>query len=149
MGPTCRTRLKKSDLTLNPRYTVLAIALTLIVGLAACGSQEVETNFEDLPAGDAERGAELYDVSINLAPTCLNCHQLDEQALGGPGLGGYAQLAGERVEGQSAEEYTYLAIVDPGDYLTPGWNNVMYARYGDRLSDQEIADLIAYLLTLE
>lgn len=140
--------------TLSKRFIALLQRLILFVVcctfLAACRrASEPEVAFEDLPPGDAARGEELYNMSVDLAPACSNCHQIDDQDVGGPGLGGYAQIAGERVEGQSAEEYTYLAIVEPADYLTPGWSNVMYARYGDRLDSQETADIIAYLLTLE
>jgi hypothetical protein len=55
-------------------------------------------------------------------------------------------VAGERVEGESAREYTFYAIAEPGRYIVEGYGNAMYNRYDENLSPQEIADLIAYLL---
>ncbi len=121
------------------------------LALVACGadSAEVEGSYAELPLGDPVNGEELYNMSVELAPACSNCHMVEGDDLGGPSLEGYANIAGERVEGQSAGEYTYQAIIAVDDYLTPGWNNVMYSRYGSRLTDQDIADITAYLLTLE
>lgn len=112
--------------------------------LSACEAESVDLS--TLPEGDAQRGEALYNESINGAPTCLSCHLLSDERLIGPGLAGYAEVAGMRVEGQSAEEYTYLAIVRPAAHIVSGYSNLMYAEYGSRLSDQQIADLMAYLL---
>jgi cytochrome c553 len=127
------------------RYNAVIIALGLLI-LAGC--QNADDEFASLPAGDVANGEVLYNEVINGAPTCASCHHLDDQRMIGPGLGGYAQVAGERVEGQSAELYTYNSIVYPARYLVDGYQNVMYTEYGTRLSDQQIADLVAYMLTL-
>jgi hypothetical protein len=66
----------------------------------------------------------------------------------GPGLQNYSQIAADRVADQTAREYTYHAIVNPSDYVVSSYSNLMYAQYEEALSDQELADLIAYLLTL-
>lgn len=68
--------------------------------------------------------------------------------LAGPGLGGFSRRAGERVEGQTAEVYTYESIVRPARYIVRGFSNIMYNRYVEKLSQQDIADLIAFLLGL-
>jgi hypothetical protein len=48
----------------------------------------------------------------------------------------------------SAEEYAQTSILQPAAYLVSGFSNTMYNQYGQHLSQQDIADLIAYLLTL-
>jgi mono/diheme cytochrome c family protein len=123
--------------------------LLVIVGLflAAC-TPEPGSGFAVLPAGDAARGAVWYTQSVNGAPACSVCHSLDGSALSGPTLQGYGAVASSRVAGESAEEYTYLSIVRPAQYLVPGYSNAMYAGYGRQLDPQQTADLIAYLLSL-
>ena len=60
-----------------------------------------------------------------------------------------AAVAATRVSGQSAEQYLYWSIVRPGQHLVAGYSNLMYAEYEDSLEAADIADLIAYLLTLD
>ena len=60
-----------------------------------------------------------------------------------------ANVAAARVAGQSAREYLYWSILRPGRYVVAGYSNIMYAGYEERLEAADIADLIAYLLTLE
>ena len=67
----------------------------------------------------------------------------------GNSLAGLAAVAAERVAGQSAEAYLYWSILRPGRHLVAGYSNIMYAGYEDSLEAADIADLIAYLLTLE
>jgi hypothetical protein len=63
-------------------------------------------------------------------------------------LQGYAAVAATRVEGLSAEAYTRESIMRPAAFLVSGFPNVMYNQYAQRLTPQQMADLIAYLLTL-
>ncbi|MBX3063274.1 MAG: cytochrome c [Anaerolineae bacterium] len=102
----------------------------------------------DLPAGDPSRGATLFSESINGAPSCAGCHSLNDSVVVGPGLQNYAANAKVHANGSSVEAYTYTSIVQPGNYIVSGFGNVMYAQYGRQLTPQQIADLIAYLLTL-
>lgn len=120
-------------------------ALALLV-LAGCAS--ASAGLEDLPEGDAERGAALFTQSVNGAPACSSCHTLDGIALVGPNLEGFAARAETQVPGMSAEAYAHASIVQPAAFLVNGFGNSMYNQYAQRLSQQEIADLIAYLLTL-
>ncbi|MCA9913378.1 MAG: cytochrome c [Anaerolineae bacterium] len=123
----------------------VAFFIVLIGLLAACESQPMDVSA--LPEGDAERGAALFSESINGAPTCSSCHALTDERMTGPGLAGYSERAASQVEGESAEEYTYQSIVRPSAHLVEGYGNLMYAEYRSRLSEQQVADLMAYLLT--
>ncbi len=118
----------------------------LMVLLAACGGAESAIPYAALPPqGDAARGEALYQGGV--APSCVSCHVAG--AAGAPALddlGDYAAVAGTRVEGQDAREYTFYAIVEPGQHIVEGYGNAMYNRYDENLNPQEIADLIAYLL---
>jgi cytochrome c oxidase subunit 2 len=46
------------------------------------------------------------------------------------------------------DAYLERAIVEPGAELASGFANVMPAAFGAGLSDQELADLIAYIKSL-
>jgi len=116
--------------------------------LTACQSEPPEVAVIDLPPGDVGSGEKLYLQSIDGAPTCISCHALSDEDGLGPGLAGYGDIAGERVEGESAEEYTYYSIIRTAHYVVPGYSNIMYAEYESVLEPADIADLIAYLLEL-
>lgn len=133
---------------MNTTYQGSAVRwLSLIMlFISSCSGQAA--SLDALPTGVIERGAEWFVQSINGAPSCVSCHSLDGTTLVGPSLQGYGDVAGSRVEGLSAEEYTYNSILRPAEHLALGFANVMYNQYGRRLSEQQIADLIAYLLSL-
>ena len=61
---------------------------------------------------------------------------------------GISQRAGERVPGLSAEDYLRQSIIQPSAFLVSGYRDIMYPNFKEKLSEQDIADLIAYLETL-
>jgi mono/diheme cytochrome c family protein/uncharacterized membrane protein len=127
---------------------LVVITFFVVLFLAACSSKGIGYQYSDLPPGDAARGAELFSQSVNGAPACSNCHTLTGGQGAGPSLQGFAQVAGSRVKGQSAEVYTFYSILSPSKHLVQGFSNVMPSDYATRLSRQQTADLITYLLTL-
>jgi mono/diheme cytochrome c family protein len=131
-----------------PNATRAIGLLIVVVGwvMTACSSEPPA--FKDLPPGDAARGAVLFTQSVNGAPPCTSCHSLDGSIVVGPSLKGVAGVAGSRVAGQSAGEYLYQSVVSPAAYIVSGYSNEMYGLYGRDLTQQQIADLVAYLLTL-
>ena len=82
---------------------------------------------------------------------CIGCHSLDKDVkLVGPSWYGVADRAKERVPGLSAEEYLYTSITQPNEYLVEGFPaGLMLQTYRDTLSDQDFADIIAFMLTLK
>lgn len=108
-----------------------------------------------LPTGDPQTGRTLSAGSLG----CAGCHEL---AAVGPAWApsGDAAGIGERADtrftqesytGQatSAEQYLIEAVVLPNAYVVDGYEaNVMPANYGQRLTVQELADLVAYMLSL-
>lgn len=136
-------------LSKSPVQMMKTIAVLLgILLLAACSSTEQPTlSVDTLPPGDAAHGAELFTASTNGAPPCSTCHTLDESVVIGPSLMGYGERAATRISDKSAEEYTFESITQPASFLAPGFANVMYTNYAAVFTPQEVADLMAYLLS--
>ncbi|MCS6825694.1 MAG: c-type cytochrome [Caldilinea sp.] len=82
---------------------------------------------------------------------CIACHSLQAmQTMVGPSWHNLGAVAATRVEGQSAEAYLYASIVEPNVHLVDGFQaGLMPATYQDMLTAEQIADIIAYLLTLK
>jgi len=104
--------------------------------------------------GNAGRGKKLYEQTVlgpNVAPGCVTCHSLKPGViLVGPSHAGLATKAGSIVPGQSAEGYLRESILEPDAYVVEGFApGIMYQNFGKDLSEQEINDLVAYMLTLK
>ncbi|MBI5666417.1 MAG: cytochrome c [Chloroflexi bacterium] len=129
----------------------IALVLALIVVLLAACNQKALTN---PVTGDPARGAEIFHQGVNGAPACAGCHTTSRASFtrGGisiaPNLSGLSQRAGSRIEGLSAEQYLFNSITSPGSFVVDGFQNLMYGQYANQLSRQDLADLLAYLMTL-
>jgi cytochrome c oxidase subunit 2 len=92
-----------------------------------------------------EKGKELLSKS-----GCLGCHSIDGSVKIGPTFKGLygreSHLEGDR-EVEADEEYIRESIYDPGAKIVKGFPNVMPTFKG-RLSDDDVAAIIAYLKTL-
>jgi mono/diheme cytochrome c family protein len=111
---------------------------------------------QSLPAGDAERGRALAEGSLG----CTACHVLTATGPAwaaegtAPGVGARAAArideAGYLGAATTAEQYLLEAIVDPGAYVVGGFQpGIMPATFGSRMTPQDAADVIAYMLTFE
>lgn len=129
-------------------FTLTLIICVLVIALTACNSNPPSViNYVDTPLeGDIVQGEILFTSGKDLAPPCVACHIPDAPA--SPDLAGFAERAASQVEGQSAHEYAFYAITEPAQFIAGGYGNAMYNMYDEILTPQEIADLIAYILTL-
>lgn len=105
--------------------------------------------------GDPARGETLFFQefeTIQGSYACYTCHNVENELTKiGPGQYNIRDRAAERVPGQSAAQYIYISIVEPDDYIVPGFEGAavaMPSNYDELLSDTQIYDLVAYLLTL-
>ena len=101
---------------------------------------------------DVERGAALFvEMQPEAGFACAGCHFTEsEDRLIGPGLLNVGARADGAVEGQSAVEYLFNAIVNPSDFVVEGYDaGIEPPTYAQILSQEDIYDIIAYLLTLE
>lgn len=106
---------------------------------AAPPAEEEEEETEAEMTADPANGERLF------AENCGGCHGAADGA--GPALTGMGERAASRVAGLSAEEYLHQSIVEPGAYVVEGFSNIMPAIYGEKFSEQELNDIVAYILT--
>jgi len=101
--------------------------------------------------GSPEIGQEIFERPVLAdGAGCVTCHSRSpDTRLVGPSLYGVAVTAAERQKGIIPANYLYLSIVDPSFYVTPGFPaDVMPGHYADTLSEEEITNLVSYLMTL-
>jgi glucose/arabinose dehydrogenase/mono/diheme cytochrome c family protein len=97
-------------------------------------------------------GEAIYKQGAQEAPPCIACHVLEADGPTGVGpiLLGLNEIAAERVDGLSAVAYVRRSITHPNEYISPGYSaGYMYQDYGQRLTDDQIDALVAYVLSLE
>ena len=102
-------------------------------------------NAFDTVYGDPINGQLLYNTTLG----CAGCHGA-ETPVGPPTEGTYTRVDEERLldpafEGYTVQHYLVESIIDPAKYLVPGYQNVMVSNFGDRLTLQELADVVAFL----
>lgn len=141
------------------RQTATVFGIWMLV-LTACGAVVGQTQPPAAPApiGNAQWGAALFtgEVTISNFVACRGCHATDPAAAAaiGPNLAGVAVRAGARIPGVTAEAYLQRSIRIHDEYVVagfePGLARAVVGRdYGEFLTDEQIADLTAYLLTLD
>ncbi len=89
--------------------------------------------------GDAARGEELF-----VSETCAGCHSTGSTQIVGPGLAGLS----ERAASLGGDAYIEQSIRDRNAVITPGFSAGIMTDFS-HLDDQTVADLVAYLKTLQ
>jgi mono/diheme cytochrome c family protein len=116
-------------------------ALTAISGLTA----------------NPDRGSQLYHGQIRSQLQqrlpCSGCHQQSATSTGPMTDGTFTRVQNTRLQdpplaGYTPEQYLVESILLPGNYIVPGFQNVMQAGLGDLMSAQDLADIVAYLETM-
>ena len=104
---------------------------------------------EEVAPSDGPRDPATLFVSMG----CSGCHNMElnqepnNQGQPGPHMGNLPETASERVAGQDAETYVYNSIVNPNDYLNPGYiAGIMPQNFADQMSEEEIQSLVTWIL---
>ena len=133
-------------------WIILTLSLTLIMVGCKKDNASPEFGVKDIPTeGNAENGQQIFRIGDGSAVACSTCHSLeagDDRATG-PSMSGIAGRADSREEGEDAREYMLNSIIAPGRYIMDGYSNTMPSSYAENLSREQIADVIAFLLTLD
>ncbi len=111
--------------------------------LSSAPDEDIEARAAALLAqGDATRGAVLIETY-----QCAACHVIGAENNIAPPFAGLADRAEARHPSLSAAAYVYESIVNPAAFIVEGFQNSMVQNFKDRVTDQDLADLMAYLLT--
>ena len=138
---------EESKMVAVSRCGMVLAVVGMVLMLAACGASG---------GGDAANGQKLFTGAVPIAagklPACTTCHALapDGAAALGPNLSNIGNRAATTVPGETAEHYLRTSILDPNAYLTQGYQEgIMNSEYAKGLTDQQVSDLVAYMLTLK
>ncbi|MGD8732175.1 MAG: c-type cytochrome [Anaerolineales bacterium] len=137
----------KSDHTFKLDYIAFIAIVTSMFSLAACGPGAARP--EDI--GDPQNGERVFTTGTeSVSSACAGCHSLDgsqkEGENAGPSMQGIAETAATRTD-QTAEEYLRESITNPGAFIVEGYRNNMEQGYQYLLTEEEINDLVAFMLT--
>jgi len=137
------------------KKTVLAVALALALVAAACGGSSDDSTDSTVSSGSdaVAAGQAIFEsTTIGTSPGCVTCHSVEPgKVIVGPSLAGIApDAAGDaEEEGISTEEMLKVMITDPEAEVVEGFPaNTMPKDFATQLSEQELDQLIAYLMTL-
>ncbi|MEW5959892.1 MAG: cytochrome c [Chloroflexota bacterium] len=117
-------------------YLLTALVIVFSLLLAACGGGAA-----DDPAAAGEK---LFaEVVIGTQAGCITCHSLEpDTVIVGPSMAGIGSRADEA--------YIRESILDPNAVLVEGFPaDTMPPVWADELSDEQVDQLVAYLLTLK
>lgn len=114
---------------------------------------------QQLPPGDSKRGEDLM-----IKQGCAGCHKVEQRAVAQPFSASGAEdglsmvqrakviIQSEKYKGsaKSAEEYLFESVVLPNIYVADGYpKSVHPANYSNTLDKQDMADMIAYMMTFQ
>jgi cytochrome c len=138
----------------------LFVLITLIFVVALVAATESEGTAT--PEATAELGADTdmdkvtallqnanpgNGVSLIEEYGCVACHRLGVASKVAPSFEGIAERAASRRPPLSAGAYIYESIINPTSYVVDGFQPAMPQNFSGRLTDRELGDIIAYLLT--
>jgi len=146
--------MKTSTLISLVALTLAALACSLVTGNDDISgatvdeplSADLQIAFDELPTGDAVRGEQIFVVD----QPCHICHI--DLSIGPPfpGEPPLAILAATRKPDYPAGVYLYESIVNPRAYVVQGFQaDAMPENFGKTLTRQDLADLVAYLMTMQ
>jgi len=138
----------------------LALALTLVfaaVFLIELISIEPAADARIEPVSAQSYRAQVDALLANADPSraeaaitkygCDACHRAGAANGIAPLWVGVSERAATRRPPMPADAYLYESILYPSAYVVAGYADVMVKNFDERISDQELGDIIAYLLT--
>ena len=128
----------------NKLYIPTFVLILTLLFTACGGGSGGESPGETPGETPVEAGEKLFFQSvIGSQPGCITCHSdIEGEAVVGPALIGIGSRA--------SEEYLRESILDPNAVLVPGYpSGTMPAVWANQLSDEQLDQLVAYLLSLK
>lgn len=125
------------------RPTALLLLLLLAALSAGCGGATAAPPPTPTPDPALAAGKAVFVAH------CGACHSASaDTIIVGPSLAGIAQSGATRVDGLDARTYVYSSILQPGDYVVEGYEDLMPKDLGKKLTGEELDSVVAYVLSL-
>lgn len=134
------------------RLHLSAVLALMVALLAACGGGGSTTTGTGSTGGngDVNAGKTLFaQQTIGANAGCITCHSLDGSKLVGPSMKGIGTRAGKEVQGESADQYIRNSVMEPNAHAPSGFAVGVMPNYKGVVSDAQLNDLVAYLLSLK
>jgi cytochrome c551/c552 len=130
---------------MKKHFALVPLIIILGLVLAACGGGGGSAS--DVAAGDQL----FHQTVIGTNAGCVTCHSTEKGVtIVGPSLAEIATTAATAEPGMTAEAFIKESIVDPNKVVTQGFNaNIMPQNWSQVLTEQQIDQLVAYLMTLK
>jgi mono/diheme cytochrome c family protein len=137
-----------------PRIAAIVAGLALALALAGCGGGGDSATTSTAAPIDATGTTVSGDVAagrdVFISTGCGSCHTLEEAGTDGavgPNLDTEVTISLEAA-GAQLEDFLRSSIVDPDSFVMPQFSGgVMPSDYGDQLSEQQLDDLVAFLVS--
>ena len=121
--------------------------------LAEMTDEQIYAGLPDAVMTDIANADPSHSQQLALTYGCSGCHSLDPAVQQpGPswaGFGDRAVLRAMAANDPGPAAYIYQSITEPNAFVVPDYaSGIMPQTFAEQLSDQDIADLIVYLLSL-
>ncbi len=127
-----------------------------VIGIKTCAADGTATlPGEPVVAAipEAETTGPREPQLLFAAMACAGCHDLSQEQTEtnrgpvGPYIANLHLTAADRVAGQDAATYVYNSIVNPNEFVNPGYvAGIMPQNFSEQMSEEEIQGLVAWLL---
>lgn len=143
-----------SSLEALPTPTPVDVALQRLNQPTAAPEAPSESSQSEPAAGGESSNPE----AVFAGSGCIACHAITADAPPGvgPSMVGLVDAATEIInspdytgKATTVEEYIHESIVDPAIFLVPDYQPVMPTTYQDTLSEEQISQLVEYLMTFK
>ena len=145
-----------------PLYIVLALliivsAVFVVVFITAsevkpdtsAASDQLAASYADRVAGLLANADPVRGEALISQLECAACHIAASSVGVAPSFDGVATRAETRRPPLTAAEYIYESITHPTAFVVSGFSGSMPQNFAERLSDEQLGDIMAYLLTLK
>lgn len=133
--------------------------VTFWIGVVVLMATETPSNAAQQPqAGEtvASSPADTEDLvvrgeAVATSNGCLACHSIDGSSAAGPtwkGLWGRQVLLTDGRTVVADEDYLLKSIIDPAADIVDGYQPIMPTEIGERLSDEDLAALLAFIRSI-
>jgi len=146
------------------KFQLVLLTVMIIVMVTACNTDpddsapvESTPEVEEVDSASEEteisNGEILFERSYDeVGFACASCHHLTEARLIGPGLGNIAERVESYELDMTVEEYILDSITHPQEFIPeadPAYpENVMPGTYSELFTEEELNDLVSYVLSL-